>query len=93
MAERTTVIQYRNKTVTNIHSHDHDHVHINSPGDQASLLIAAIVVIGVLIGMVVIACLVSIWNWVESAIKANLDLTKKQGGCPSGMLAQLIPSY
>lgn len=60
MAERTTVIQYRNKTVTNIHSHDHDHVHINGPGDRASLLIAVVVVIGVLIGVVVVACLVSI---------------------------------
>ena len=59
MSDRTTVIQYRNKTVTNIHTHDHEHVHLHGPGDRASLLIAAIVILGVVISVIVIVCLVS----------------------------------
>ena len=50
-----TVIQYRNKTIT----HYHDHVHLYSPGDWASLLIAAIVMVGVIIAVIAVACLVS----------------------------------
>ena len=50
-----TVIQYRNKTIT----HYHDHVHLHSPGDWASLWIAAIVMIGVIIAVTAVACLVS----------------------------------
>ena len=50
-----TVIQYRNKTIT----HYHDHVHLNSPGGWASLWIAAIVMIGVIIAVTAVTCLVS----------------------------------
>ena len=50
-----TVIHYRNKTTT----HYHDHVHLHSPGDWASLWIAAIVMIGVIIAVTAVACLVS----------------------------------
>ena len=50
-----TVIHYRNKTTT----HYHDHVHLHSPGDWASLWIAAIVMIGVIIAVAAVACLVS----------------------------------
>ena len=60
MSDRATVIQYRNKTVTNIHTHEHEHVHLHGPGDRASLLIAAIVMLGVVISVIVIVCLVSI---------------------------------
>ena len=50
-----TMIQYRNKTIT----HYHDHVHLHSPGDWASLWIAAIVMVGVIIAVIAVACLVS----------------------------------
>ena len=50
-----TVIHYRNRTIT----HYHDHVHLHSPGDWASLWIAAIVMVGVIIAMIAVACLVS----------------------------------
>ena len=50
-----TVIHYRNKTTT----HYHNHVHLHSPGDWASLWIAAIVMIGVIIAVAAVACLVS----------------------------------
>ena len=56
MAEQT-VIQFRNKTVTNIHSHDH--VHIHGPTDQASLMIVAIVMAGVVGCVLIVVCLVS----------------------------------
>ena len=54
-----TVIQYRNKTISNYHDHTHDHVHLHGPGDWASLLIAVIVMIGFIITMIAVACLVS----------------------------------
>ena len=50
-----TVIHYRNRTIT----HYHDHVHLHSPGDWASLWIAAIVMVGVIIAVIAVACLVS----------------------------------
>ena len=50
-----TIIQYRNKTISNYHDHTHDHVHLHGPGDWASLLIAVIVMVDV----IVVACLVS----------------------------------
>ena len=50
-----TVIHYRNKTTT----HYHDHVDLHSPGDWASLWIAAIVMIGVIIAVAAVACPVS----------------------------------
>ena len=50
-----TVIHYRNKMTT----HYHDHVHLHSPGDWASLWIAAIVMISVIIAVTAVACLVS----------------------------------
>ena len=52
-----TVIEFCNKTVTNLH--DHDHVHLHEPGDCASIIIAAIVVTGVVIAVLVVVCLVS----------------------------------
>ena len=54
-----TVIQYRNKTISNCHDHTHDHVHLHGPRDWASLLIAVIVMVGIIIAMIVVACLVS----------------------------------
>ena len=54
-----TVIQYRNKTISHYHDHAHDHVHLHGPGDWASLLIAVIVMVGVLIAVIAVACLVS----------------------------------
>ena len=54
-----TVIQYSNKTVNNYHDHTHDHVHLHGPGDWASLLIAVIVMVGVIIAVIAVACLVS----------------------------------
>ena len=54
-----TVIQYRNKTISNYHDHTHDHVHLHGPGDWASLLIAVIVRVGVVITVIAVACLVS----------------------------------
>ena len=54
-----TVIQYRNKTISNYHDHTHDHVHLHGPGDWASLLIAVIVMVGFIIAVIVVACLVS----------------------------------
>ena len=54
-----TVIQYRNKTISNYHDHTHDHVHLHGPGDWASLLIAVIVMVGIIIAMTAVACLVS----------------------------------
>ena len=52
-----TIIQFRNKTVTNLH--DHEHVHLHGPEDWASIIIAAIMVTGVIIVVSVVACLVS----------------------------------
>ena len=54
-----TVIQYRNKTISNYHDHTHDHVHLHGSGDWASLLIAVIVMVGVIIAVTAVACLVS----------------------------------
>ena len=54
-----TIIQYRNKTISNYHDHTHDHVHLHGPGDWASLLIAVIVMVGIIITMIAVACLVS----------------------------------
>ena len=54
-----TVIQYRNKTISNYHDHTHGQVHLHGPGDWASLLIAVIVMVGVIIAVIVVACLVS----------------------------------
>ena len=54
-----TVIQYRNKTISNYHDHTHDHVHLHGLGDWASLLIAVIVMVGFIIAVIVVACLVS----------------------------------
>ena len=54
-----TVIQYRNKTISNYHDHTHDHVHLHGPGDWASLLIAVIVMVGFIIAVIAVACLVS----------------------------------
>ena len=59
MTMNKTVIQYRNKTISNYHDHTHDHVHLHGPGDWASLLIAVIVMLGVIIAMILVACLVS----------------------------------
>ena len=53
-----TIIQFCNKTVTNLH--DHKHVHLHGPGDWASIIIAVIIVMGVIIVVSVVACLVSI---------------------------------
>ena len=44
-----TVIQYRNKSISHYHDHAHDHVHLHGPGDWASLLIAVIVMVGIII--------------------------------------------
>ena len=57
-----TVIQYRNKTISHYHDHAHDHVHLHGPGDWASLLIAVIVMVGVIIAVIAVACLVSAKN-------------------------------
>ena len=54
-----TVIQYRNKTISHYHDHAHDHIHLQGPGDWASLLIAVIVMVGVIITVIAVACLVS----------------------------------
>ena len=54
-----TVIQYRNKTISHYHDHAHDHVHLHGPGDWASLLIAVIVMAGIIIAVIAVACLVS----------------------------------
>ena len=54
-----TVRQYRNKTISHYHDHAHDHVHLHGPGDWASLLIAVIVMVGVIIAVIAVACLVS----------------------------------
>ena len=54
-----TIIQYRNKTISNYHENTHDHVHLHGPGDWASLLIAVIVMVGFIIAMIAVACLVS----------------------------------
>ena len=54
-----TVIQYRNKTISHYHDHAHDHVHLHGLGDWASLLIALIVMVGIIIAMIAVACLVS----------------------------------
>ena len=53
-----TIIQFRNKTVMNLH--DHEHVHLHGPGDWASIIIAVIIVMGITIAVAVVACLVSI---------------------------------
>ena len=54
-----TVIQYRNKTISHFHDHAHDHIHLHGLGDWASLLIAVIVMVGVIIAVIAVACLVS----------------------------------
>ena len=54
-----TVIQYRNKTISHYHDHTHDHVHLHGPEDWASLLIAVIVMVGIIIAVIAVACLVS----------------------------------
>ena len=54
-----TVIQYRNKTISNYHDHTHDHVHLHGLGDWASLLIVVIVMVGIIITVIAVACLVS----------------------------------
>ena len=54
-----TVIQYRNKTISHYHDHAHDHIHLHGPGDWASLLIAVIVMVGIIIAVIAVACLVS----------------------------------
>ena len=72
-----TIIQYRNKTISHYHDHAHDHVHLHGPGDWASLLIAVIVIVGVIIAMIAVACLVS--N--EKAI--SLGAEKYGGGLKS----------
>ena len=81
-----TVIHYRNKTTT----HYHDHVHLHSPEDWASLWIAAIVMIGVIIAVVAVACLVSnkkvMFFFVERiSVGGGLKLTlnKKWQACTS----------
>ena len=66
-----TVIQYRNKTI----SHYHDHVHLHGPGDWASLLIAVIVMVGVIIAVIAVACLVSAKN----VISGGAEKYKKRG--------------
>ena len=53
-----TIIQYRNKTVMNLH--DHEHVHLHGPGDWASIIIALIVVLGFIVAVTVAACVVRI---------------------------------
>ena len=66
-----TVIQYRNKTISNYHDHTHDHVHLHGPEDGASLLIAVIVMVGVIIAVIVVACLVSYKNMIISEGQKN----------------------
>ena len=70
-----TVIQYRNKTISHYHDHAHDHVHIHGPGDWASLLIAVIVMVGVIIAVIAVACLVSAKN----VISVGAEKYKKGG--------------
>ena len=53
-----TIIQFHNKTATNLH--DHEHVHLHGPGDWTSIIIVVIIVTGIIIVVVVVACLVSI---------------------------------
>ena len=68
-----TVIQYRNKTISHYHDHAHDHIHLHGLGDWASLLIAVIVMVGVIIAVIAVACLVS-------CKKAIILGTEKYGG-------------
>ena len=74
-----TVIQYRNKTISHYHDHAHDHVHLHGPGDWASLLIALIVMVGIIIAVIAVACLVSAKNVISSGAekyrKKGLKLT------------------
>ena len=70
-----TVIQYRNKTISHYHDHAHDHVHLHGPGDWASLLIAVIVMVGVIIAVIAVACLVSAKN----VISVGAEKYKKRG--------------
>ena len=74
-----TVIQYRNKTISHYHDHAHDHVHLHGPGDWASLLIAVIVMVGVIITVIAVACLVS-------NKKAIIRGAEKYGGAEVGDL-------
>ena len=57
-----TIIQYRNKTISHYHDHAHDHVHLHGQGDWASLLIALIVMVGIIVAVIAVACLVSAKN-------------------------------
>ena len=70
-----TVIQYRNKTISHYHDHAHDHVHLHGPGDWASLLIALIVMVGIIIAVIAVACLVSAKN----VISLGAEMYKKKG--------------
>ena len=71
-----TVIQYRNKTISNYHDHTHDHVHLHGPGDWASLLIAVIVMVGIIIAVIVVACLVSYKKLIISGTQKNGGVMK-----------------
>ena len=70
-----TIIQYRNKTISHYHDHVHDHVHLYGPGDWASLLIAVIVMVGVIIAVIAVACLVS------NKERNHFGSREGQGGC------------
>ena len=70
-----TVIQYRNKTISHYHDHAHDHVHLHGLGDWASLLIAVIVMVGIIIAVIAVACLVSTKN----VISLGAEKYKKRG--------------
>ena len=71
-----TVIQYRNKTISHYHDHAHDHVHLHGPGDWASLLIALIVMVGLIIAVIAVACLVS----AKSVTSLGAEKFKKKRG-------------
>ena len=82
-----TVIQYRNKTISNYHDHTHDHVHLHGPGDWASLLIAVIVMVGIIIAVIVVACLVSYKKVII------LGAQKNRGGHEVSVEHQLLGLY
>ena len=82
-----TVIQYRNKTISNYHDHTHDHIHLHGPGDWASLLIAVIVMVGFLIAVIAVVCLVSYKN----VIILGTEKTKR--GYKVGIQYQLLGLY
>ena len=57
--------------------HYHDHVHLHSPGDWASLWIAAIVMVSVIIAVIAVACLVSsdfLWGADKYGLKSAIDI-------------------